>query len=159
LSKKFSRTPAPLVIEIAPSRWLRCFYFILLLLACTAVLLTAAPRWALAGSIVFYLLVVLYELRQSQLLRLCLVADGSWHGCERGGTVQPLQLIDATVWPLLVVLRFRRSRVSRWRPFAARAVPLVADSVDAEVWRKLRIHLAHAPRQTGTPSPSQQPSP
>jgi hypothetical protein len=152
LSKKFSPTPAPLVIEIAASRWLRRFYFILLLLACAAVLLTAAPRWALAGAMVFYLLILLRELRQSRLLRLCLVGDGSWHGCERGGTVQPLQLIDATVWPLLIVLRFRRSRASRWRPFATRAVALVSDSVDTQVWRQLRIHLAHAPRLTVAPS-------
>jgi hypothetical protein len=132
---------------------LRRLLLALWLLAGAAALLTAAPPWALAGAMVFYLLTSLRELRQSRLTRLCLVADASWHGCERGGTVRPLQLVDATVWPLLIVLRFRRERISRWQPFATRAVALLPDSVDAATWRRLRIHLAHGPRQAAGAPP------
>jgi hypothetical protein len=95
-------------------------------------------------QIIFALIVLIYLvllLRRSQPLRLRF--DTGWVLTAQGGSELALQLQQATVWPMLIVLRFRDPQYSRlsWR--GAHSLTLLRDNLSADDWRHLRIYLRH----------------
>lgn len=145
MSNKFSRTPAALALNILPSRRLRDIYLCLTLFAVLAI---ASSSLSLFKQIILVLFVLIYwvllrRLQCSMELRF----NAGWYlkgwGQVREGDELALQLHQTTVWPMLIVLRFRDPQYSRFSWRRSYSLVLLRDQLNADDWRHLRIYLRH----------------
>lgn len=108
-------------------------------MAALALLLASLP-WPIRLLLAVALLAdVLFARARRPLRRLRF--DGCWSASDDSADDLHLRLDDAVIWPALIVLRFQRKPVGRWRP--AVHVVLLPDSIDADSWRRLRLYLRH----------------
>lgn len=127
-------------VTVAPSRRLRWAVVALHLLAGTAVVLAElawAYRLAVIVAVVFSLVV---SIRQAGAVALRCETDGSL-SMRLGEDWQPVELFPDTValsW--LVVLRYRCQGHSR-----SESRPILADSLDRDDFRRLRVWLRWRP--------------
>ena len=141
MSNKLSRTPTALVLDISPSRSLRKIYFCLILLALCAI---ANSRLALFIQVFLALLTLIYGvLLLKRHVPTSLRFNAGWYLSlpQRGELA--LQLTQTTVWPMLMVLRFRDPIYSRISRRSSHSLLLLRDNLSADDWRHLRIYLRH----------------
>ena len=104
-------------------------------LAVVAVL-TANIPWTLRGALLVAIAVsLLYQLRPPRVVALILHADGRLEKVGADGAAVTLQLHQhTTLLPGLAILLYRQQgRLA--------ALPVLADSLSAEDFRQLRLHL------------------
>ena len=136
MSNRFSRTLAPLNLDLTPSRLLPLLHAGVALAALAAVVMTALPApWPFVLSILVAAIAVLARPRQD-LRRLRF--DREWRGIDDGHREEALILNGAVVWPGLIVLRFAVAGARRQR-----VVILLPGCIAADDWRRLRLYLAH----------------
>lgn len=146
MSSRFSRTTAPLVLELTPSRWLRVIHVSVVLLALVAIFCTPFS-WLLQIALSAIVLGgVFYARPRAQLCRLTF--DRQWRCRWRDGRESILQLDSAVLWPALIVLRFRDTQSECG--FSTVLLPdsllqndLLQNDIDANGWRRLRVYLHH----------------
>lgn len=94
--------------------------------------------WALQIALSVMLLAGIFFTRpRDQWCRLKF--DRQWFGWRLDAHESMLRLDSAVVWPMLIVLRFRDAQL----PDRGFNVVLLPDSLDADSWRRLRLHLRH----------------
>lgn len=141
----------PITVDVTPSQRLRAFHLVFTLLALLALPLSAIPLWlqvALACAVVGYALSLL---RCKTPTRVSF--DGGWHW-HTPDTIEPMWLVRASVWPVVIVLSFRNPAASRWSPQGWRRLVLLPDSVSKDDWRRLRIALRYFAVLGEQPAPS-----
>jgi len=104
-----------------------------------AIFVSASPAPVKAAAIL--LVLASFSLTRLRVAPIRLVSGPVWEWCERDGTVRPLLLQQATVWPLLIVLGFRDPHRARWNPRMQKSVVLLPDSLTGDEWRRLRGYL------------------
>lgn len=128
-------TAAPLRISLRRSRRLLLAQWLAHGLAAAAVLAANVP-WSLRGALFVAIAIsLLYQPRPPRVVALILHADGRLEKVGADGTAVTLQLHPhTTLLPGLAILLYRqRGRLA--------ALPLLADSLSAEDFRQLRLHL------------------
>ena len=134
---------ADIRIEPTPSRVIAQLLFLVHAAAIAVVWLMPWPWGAglalsglVLGAWLRALLLHVWRLAGSAVVRVVVRADGSWELGLRDGRAESARLLDSSfVHPWLVVLNFA---VGRWR---RRHVLLPADSVNADTLRRLRVRL------------------
>jgi len=104
-----------------------------------AIFVSASPAPIKGAAIL--LVLASFSLPRLRVVPIRLIAGPAWEWCERDGTVRPLLLKQVTVWPLLIVLRFRDPHRARWNPRMQKSVVLLPDSLTGDEWRRLRGYL------------------
>ena len=145
MSIRYSRSPAPLRVELRPSHYLRLLLIGLGLLALAALAATAL-QWAL--RLVLALLVTGYvalSLRHHTGLwgiPACTAIrwDGAIWQWQAGAVEHSVSLQHATLWPGLLVLNFCDTGTRK-----SRVLVLLPDSAAAVELRRLRVYLNHLP--------------
>lgn len=142
MSTRSSPSPAPLRVELYPSRRLQGLLVALAVFIQLAILQAAVPlslRLALSAALSLHLL---HLLRVAARCRGCLSWRGEYWLWAGGGASAGrfLRLRQATAWPGLIVLRFRE-----WPRGAEEVFVLLPDSAAPDAQRRLRIALRHMP--------------
>lgn len=136
MSNRFSRTLAPLNLDLTPSRLLPLLHVGVAFAALAAIAMAALPSpWSLVLFIGVVAIAVLARPRQN--LRH-LQFDREWRGFDDNGREESLVLKSAVVWPGLIVLRFALAGARRQR-----VLILLPGCMAADDWRRLRLYLAH----------------
>ncbi len=139
-----TRQPAPLDIPIRPSRRLRALC-VIAHVAAVLLVVWLALRWPLILLLLPLMAFSLrHEWRRLSLRRTDAVVhlrgpldEARWRLTRRDGSVTDATLAPTSVClPWLVLLHFRHRR---WR--LPVTVPLASDSVDGEMFRRLRVVL------------------
>ncbi len=138
-------------LEIQASRLLLRIQFLLHGLALMVLAYPlGVPVWLRLGLFAALVLSLLGLLRSETLAgsrTLLLDADGRWTRLREEGEPEPLELRDDSwVGTRMAVLRFDRER---GRPLT---VPLLPDSVDPDLFRRLRVRLRQQPAEEASVS-------
>lgn len=135
---------APLSLELGVSRRLLLLLVAAHGLALLLIAMSAAPWWLrlplsclVAGSFLFYFFRDVRRQLGFSIARATWQSDGSWLLDLRDGRTLATELAADTVFTrLIIVLNFKLTD-SR----GSRALVLFADSLPAEVWRRLCVRL------------------
>jgi hypothetical protein len=136
------RSAPAIALELAPSRALRAGLVVAGAIAALAVLTSGLGVSFAYVCVALAVILVLRGWRSTSRhagSRLALMPDGTWSLRDARGAERVLDLRAATDLGFLFALTFGDGR-QRIR------VPIVADTVDADIWRQLRVWLrdAHA---------------
>jgi Membrane-bound toxin component of toxin-antitoxin system len=141
LSNKLSPSPEILRLELRPSRRLRAALLGIAVAALAAIGYSALAGYWRAFAVALLLTqfgVVLYRCMQPPG---CLLwRAGRWLWIDARADEQILSLQHAVVWPGCILLRFRAQTTGKNHIF-----PLLHDSFDAALQRRLRLYLRHMP--------------
>lgn len=140
LSTRSSHFQEPLRLELSVSQRLRLALSGLAAFALCAIFFAAIPPVPRLTLVVLLLIHLAWLLRrQARLVGYLLWRGDDWSWID-GACERTLLLQQATVWPALIVLRFREPSNGRTWVFT-----LLADSCESDMQRRLRVFLRLMP--------------